>query len=64
MQGNLIVLRGSEAASVKHTKQARSSGTSGTKRHPRPLAELGPGFSGFANCGLVLFQPVKNALPE
>lgn len=49
---------------MKHTMQAGSSGMSGTKRHPRPLAELGPGLLGFANCGLVLFWPVKNALPE
>ena len=58
------MLRGSEAESMKHTMQAGSSGMSGTKRHPRPLAELGPGFLGFANSGLVLFWPVENALPE
>lgn len=64
MQGNLTVLRGSEAQCMKHTMQAGSSGMSGTKRHPRPLAELGLGLFSFTNCGVVLLWPVKNALPE
>uniref|UniRef100_A0A8C3MH86 Uncharacterized protein n=1 Tax=Geospiza parvula TaxID=87175 RepID=A0A8C3MH86_GEOPR len=45
-------LQGSEAECTKHTMQAGSSGMAVTKRHPRPLAELGPKLSTLQIVGL------------
>lgn len=61
MQGNLTVLRGSEAQCMKHTMQAGSSGMSETKRHPRPLAELDPGLFSLETVGLSSSGQLKMA---